>query len=353
MKNFVPILFALLFTLNANAQLIINTDQSLTDLVNDFILNGVSVSNITFNGNDTVSLGTFTNGNTTNIGINNGILLSTGDVHDAVGPNNSSSISTSLGLPGDIDLDAIAGCTTNDAAILEFDLIPTGNMLEYNYVFASEEYPEFVTSFNDVFAFFLTGPNPNGGTYNNQNIALIPGTTTPVSIYNINNGSTNTGPCVNCGYYIANDGGLTIQYDGFTVLLQVSVYVQPNQTYHLKIAIGDAGDSSYDSGVFLQSPSLKSSMVSVVEQINKDTKVSIYPNPIQPGSAISYTLYNNQDVNIEIYDMMGKKVSTLVNEAQTAGVYQFSLDEISNSGTYILKTSFGNNVKTQRFLFSK
>jgi len=310
--------------------------------------------------NDTVSLGTFTNGNTTNIGMNDGILLSTGNVHDAVGPNNTGSKGTSLNLLGDADLDLlIPSYQTNDASILEFDLIPTGNFLQFNYVFSSEKYPEFVGStFNDVFGFFITGPGLSG-LYNGNAINIAKIDTISVAINNINNGSTNTGPCVNCDYYISNGTGSTpeidstIQYDGFTTLLQASVYVQPNQTYHLKIAIADAGDGIYDSGVFLQSKSLKSSMVSVVEQINKDTKVSIYPNPAQLGSTISYTLYNNQDVNIEIYDMMGKKVSTLVNEAQTAGVYQFSLDEISNSGTYILKTSFGYNVKTQRFLFSK
>ncbi|MDP0953449.1 choice-of-anchor L domain-containing protein, partial [Klebsiella pneumoniae] len=80
--------------------------------------------------------------------------------------------------------------TTNDAAVLQFDFIPLGDTLKFDYVFASEEYNVYVGGgVNDVFAFLLSGPNPAGGNYVDANLALLPGTTTPVSINTVNNGS--------------------------------------------------------------------------------------------------------------------------------------------------------------------
>ena len=97
----------------------------------------------------------------------------------------------------------------------------------FRYVFGSEEYNEWVGwfSFNDVFGFFITGPNPMGGQYLNKNIAIVPGTENiPINILNINNGFSipgviPDGPCTNCEYYADNTGGLSLQYDGFTTIM--------------------------------------------------------------------------------------------------------------------------------------
>ncbi|HIF14547.1 MAG TPA: PKD domain-containing protein [Bacteroidetes bacterium] len=153
---------------------------------------------------------------------------------------------------------------TNDACILEFDVTPIGDTIKFNYVFGSDEYPEFINSFNDIFAFFISGP---GVPF--QNIALVPGTTTPVSISNVNNGMSNTGPCVNCTYYVNNGDGTTpgnnptVQYDGFTTVLQAVIKVTPCQTYHLKMAVADVVDGIYDSGVFLEQASISSNVVTL------------------------------------------------------------------------------------------
>jgi len=96
-------------------------------------------------------------------------LLTTGGATVAIGPNNSGSAQVSVNTPGDADLEALVNYTTFDASALEFDFIPTECMISFYYVFGSEEYPEFVgTQYNDVFAFLLTGPNPNGGMYNKK-----------------------------------------------------------------------------------------------------------------------------------------------------------------------------------------
>ena len=132
--------------------------------------------------------------------------------------------------------------------VLEFDFIPEQSELSFQYVFASEEYNEFVGSFNDVFAFFLDG----------ENIALVPGTTTPVSVDNVNNFS-------NAEFYKDNDPSdlgtptpFRVEYDGFTVVLTAQAVLEPGVPHHIKLALADAGDSALDSAVFLAASSFVS-----------------------------------------------------------------------------------------------
>lgn len=241
-------LFSVL-TFNTNAQLVVNTSLTPQQLVGDFLAGADSVFNVSYTG-AAMGIGTFSNGNTTNLGLNEGICLSTGDVTTIPAPaSNFATTSNSGG--SDLDLQAlIPGYTIYDASVLEFDFIPNGDLFMLRYVFGSEEFPEFVnSSFNDVFGFFVSGPGLNGPYTNNAvNIALIPGTTLPVSIDNVNNVIPSYPQ-----YYVDNQGlgGGTIVYDGFTTFLTAWCLVVPGQTYHIKIAIGDAGDQVYDSGVFL------------------------------------------------------------------------------------------------------
>ncbi len=161
-------------------------------------------------------------------------------------------------------LTSLAGTETQNAAILEFDFIPISDSVSFRYVFGSDEYPEFVgEGFNDVFAFFISGPG-FAGSYNMAQIPVVGGA---VSIDNINNGNANTGPCQNCAYYVNNGTGTTapedgsefyIQYDGFTTVMEAVAEVQCGETYHLRIAIADASDQQYDSGIFLEANSLQS-----------------------------------------------------------------------------------------------
>ena len=137
--------------------------------------------------------------------------------------------------------------------------MPHCDSLIINFAFGSEEYPEFVNQgFNDVFGFFVTGPGHDciPGFYNNTNVAQLPNGD-PVSIDNINDGyaagcpSSLPGPCMNCNYYTYNCTGTTIEYDGLTKPIYVSLGVCPCATYHWKFAIADASDCVYDSGIFL------------------------------------------------------------------------------------------------------
>ncbi len=186
-------------------------------------------------------------------GFNDGIILSTGLISDVVGPNNSDSTSWEFVTAGDAELTALSGFVTNDAAVLEFDFIPTEAGIAFEYVFASEEYNEYVgTQFNDVFAFFVNGVN-----------CAVVGPN-PVTINSINNGNPyGTTPNSNPQLYINNDlsdGGGTIdtEMDGLTRVLTCNAIVNPGVPNHLKLAIADASDWSWDSVVFLKSGSFVS-----------------------------------------------------------------------------------------------
>lgn len=241
------VIFIFSFITKSNAQLSITPGVTPAQLVNALLGGGLNVSNITLNCPSN-AYGTFANGNTTNIGLNNGILLTTGSAVNAIGPDNSTSSGTCNGTSSsDPQLTALEPLATNDPCILEFDMIPSCNTLQIRFVFGSEEYPEFVNGgFNDAFGFFISGPGPacQAGFYNNTDVATLPDNTTIVSIDNVNNIS-------NSAYYVDNTGGATIQYDGFTTVLTRSVTLCPCQSYHFKLAIADAGDCNYDSGVFV------------------------------------------------------------------------------------------------------
>lgn len=218
---------------------------------------GVTITGCSLVG-QTGQQGTFTGGVSAGIGIASGVILTTGAAQDAVGPNSSDSTTVNLPSGGDAQLNGLTGgFTTQDANILNITFTTTTGSLFFKYVFASEEYNEYVnSSFNDVFGFFLNGAN----------IALIPGTSTPVAINNVNCGYSASGGLPgtnpeNCDLYNNNDlnnGGpfFDIEYDGFTDVFTASATgLTAGFEYTIKLAIGDTSDGNLDSAVFLQANS--------------------------------------------------------------------------------------------------
>jgi hypothetical protein len=206
-----------------------------------------------------------------------GMLLTTGESSVASGPNDAGNktadVSSSTLVPpstgvltGDSDLAKITTGSVQHVSVVEFDFVATGGELNFDFVFASEEYREFslTASVNDVFGFFLSGPGIVGNspttpfTNNARNIALVPSTTIPVSIFTVNNGTATSPQCNNCAFYTDNGTGITpganpwIQYDGFTKVIRAYSTLVCGQTYHIKLAIGNVGDNLYDSGVFIK-----------------------------------------------------------------------------------------------------
>ena len=265
------------------AQLIITAHPNAQALAQRLVGDGVSISNVSFTGNPLMASFFLNRANRTNIGIDSGIVLTTGQAKtigndwgtDGNGIAAASTLEASgnWGLPGDNDLSiAVGNFNLEDACVLEFDFVPLGDSIKFNYVFSSEEYvPDYVCSFNDVFAFFISGPGITGL----KNIALIPNTNTPVSIFNVNDVQGGTCPN-NTQYYVDNRTNVFFTHDGHTVVLTAKEKVQPCQTYHLKLVLADSGDDMVDTGVFLQARSLSSNAFGITNLTQTDASGNSY-----------------------------------------------------------------------------
>lgn len=286
----------------------LTTTQTLTpqQLVQTVLLGGgVTASNITYTGN-TNAIAQFFATASTNLGIPSGVYISTGHASTAnalgpQGPNNSGGTGTNWSGPGDPLLNAVSGQTTYDAGVLEFDFIPTGDSVKFRYCFGSEEYPEYVNAgVNDAFAFFLSGPNPSGGNYTNKNIALLPGTSTAVSIDNVNGGLNST-------YYRSNSlNAIDSEFDGFTTVLYALEKIVCGQTYHIKIAIADGGDGVWDSGVFLEGGSFSSLPPLNVFTLNSNSNI---PDSVIVEDCNTYCAYFIRNGNLASADSFNLQVS--------------------------------------------
>lgn len=202
------------------------------------------------------AMGTFTAVGS-DLGLEKGLVLTSGNAGQIGGPGTFFS-SLGNGMPGDDDLDYLStingnGSASQDACIIELDVFAATDELTFEYVFGSEEYPEFVNStFNDIFTFLISGPGIVGDVNiaNQLNIATLPDGTF-VQINSVNGAA-------NWEYYRNNEEGTSVVYDGLTSdflgvkkSMTARADVEPCNTYHLKIAIADRGDSAFDSGVFL------------------------------------------------------------------------------------------------------
>lgn len=339
----------LLFTSSSLfGQLVVNDNVTATDLANQIVGSGVTVSNVQLRcGNE--GYGTFSNGNTTNVGLTNGILLTTGHADDAKGPNNEGNTTVNQGssFNGDADLDPLTPFSIEDVCSLSFDFVANSDYITVQYVFGSEEYNEYVcSSFNDLFAFFVSGPNPLGGNYANQNVALVPFSTLPVSINTINNGQPGQfGDAENCqslsnqAYYINNNNGTTIGYDGFTVVLTAQIAIIPGETYSFKFAIADISDSNLDSGVFIKANSFSvflcqagtinflPTSVATPYCINDGVAdiVKVTSNSVTPGENFNYLLVNEAGTIIALNETGEFNMSSY-------GEGEFNIYAISYSG---------------------
>jgi RHS repeat-associated protein len=218
-------------------------------LTTNLIGNGVQISNLSYTGHER-GVGIFRNGLAAGLDFETGIILATGDITNAIGPNTldiaDQKTSTAFGTPGDSSLSALLAGTgstvhtnTHDAAVLEFDLVTTNTLVVFDFIFGSEEYPEFAfDKFNDIFAIFINGTNA----------ATINGSSNRVSINSINH-------VHNSGLYIANSDGTNypgIEFDGFTTRLVAMASVVPLATNRVKLAIADVYDQIYDSALFIR-----------------------------------------------------------------------------------------------------
>ena len=256
----------------AEVNLSVTPGVSAQSLIRNTLIGGdcFDVSNITFTGNVN-SRGTFSNGQAS-INLAQGMVLATGTVAGLPGPNNAGNWSGGFGLnsPDDPDLAKLTSGNQYDVSTITFEFTPTAPVVNFDFVFGSDEYCEYAGStFNDVFGFFISGPGFNG----TQNIALLPNGA-PVAINNVNhlqnqqqyvnNNNFLFGGCFGYGQAAPN----FCQLDGWTKVLKATANVIPCETYTLKLAIADINDALYGSAVFLRANSFEAGEGAKVEVVN-------------------------------------------------------------------------------------
>lgn len=265
MKRILYIL--LLFSVTSFSQTITvdNTTNSPADLVNLLLGNScVAVSNISISSNQSVG---YFNQNGSSFPINEGIIIRNGLVINTQGPYvNNANLSSQLNTNTDVFLQNLSNSSgqsgpITDVAFLEFDFIPISNSFSFDFLFASNEYGQYQCGFSDVFAFVLT----NLSTGVSTNLAVIPGTSTPVTVKDIRNKLYNAGcesanPAFFSTYNPNNPGASTLNMRGHTVVMNASSAVLPNVPYKIRLVIGDYNGSSYDSSVFISGGSFTTTL---------------------------------------------------------------------------------------------
>ena len=295
------------------------TTLTPTQLADALVGSGVTVSNVTYTGAN-VAGGLFTGG-TGIVGFGDGVVLGSGNIANVVGPNVDDGITTDQRhgrrceprRPGRLRF------TTNDASVLEFDFVPDADKVFFEYVFASDEYNEFVnSSFDDVFGFFVNGTN----------CALVG--SDRVSINTINNGNPfGSDPKSHPELYRNNDledggGSINTEMDGLTVVLTCEATVVPNATNHMKLAIADTSDSVLDSNVFIKEGSLSTTPPggSTCGEVRGDGYLSTNPDfrfvfynvkyeegAAKPSGEISFTDLKNKQSKVKF---VSTSIDTLV-----------------------------------------
>lgn len=205
-----------------------------------------------------------------------GIILSTGDAQDftnffgSSNQSNSTSTNTS-GINDNAQLNAAAGANTYDAAILDVDFIPTSSLMTMQFVFSSEEYPEFQNSiYQDFFGVWING----------QEVQLA------VGDGDMDPGNINTANNINMYVDNTNDAYNT-EMDGFTITMTLTMNVIPNETNSIRIAIADVSDSGYDSNLMIAANSVQTDLVALTDSF------AVYPN----GTRVVDVLGNDVSAN--------------------------------------------------------
>lgn len=279
-----------------NAQFIsINDHKTPQQLIENTLVNSscVSVTNVSGTG-DTFTPGknsfAYFNAGTSNFPFTEGVVLTTSTSSSARGPYISNQGGGDVKWQGDFELNQILGINSINATVLEFDFVPLTDFLSFNYIFASNEYQSFFPCrYSDGFAFLIKEAGTNDEY---KNLAVLPGTDTPVSSINIRptiqpgydiNGDPYTGcPESNKHYFNGlNTNTSPINYAGQTIVMNAQTNVITGKKYHVKLVIADDDNRLYDSAVFLQSGSFSSKIDFGPDQ------TSLTSNPVCFGESIT------------------------------------------------------------------
>ncbi len=309
--------------------------------------NGVAFDNINFTGQD-YQIGSFYFPNYTgkSFEFESGMVLCNGDVRNAPPPRsgvcgpNGQNKSTETGSGSDDDLNKISipisGHVTEDRGVLTFDFTAIGNTMEFEYIFASEEYPEFVPGsiyinnsqvHYDAFCLLIKGPgiipdlNSNGGNLFSdayKNFATIG--SDPISIATVN-GTTNS------NYYFEDYCSNKFTFDGYTKSFKVQINVECGKKYSVKFAIGDVQDPRYDSYVFFKAKSFTGQ--------GNVGDITMSDGPYCKGSAVNLSIDGSNNYQYEWFNGSTNKQTTFI--ADNTGVEYWVKITDPSTGCFITK----------------
>ena len=220
-------------------ELPIDERASAFQMAETIFADDVQVVSASYSG-DRDSSGIYTNGDSVMPGVapgNTGVILSTGDADDITqsngDPNRSSSTSTNTwGQNGNPDFNAAAGAYTYDASYLDVDIIPQGDVLTFQFVFLSEEFPEYQT-----------------GIYQDFVGMWINGELVPLSIGDGDVDPNNLNAQSNANLYVDNTGDdYNTEMDGFTVTMSVTIPVNAGEVNSIRIGIADGEHPTVPGG---------------------------------------------------------------------------------------------------------
>lgn len=336
-KNTISVLLFALVIQFGNAQNI-SVDEGYTpqDLVEDVLINSTcaNVFNVSVSGGNFAtgekSFGYF-DGTGTTFPFQNGIILSTGKINNAPGPNSYlSDDGGNMGWNGDPDLnDALGLSNTFNATILEFDFIPLGNKISFDYIFSSEQYLSSPSSnqcnYTDGFAFLL---KRNGET-RYQNLAVVPGTNIPVKVNTVR-GSGTICPPANQAYFDAFNGtNHPTNFNGQTKVLKAESDVIPGETYHIKLVIADEGNYRFDSAIFLGGGSFNFGI-----DIGDDRLIAT-GNPLCPGETLT----------VDATQVGATGYQWFQNNVAIPGAMNATYN-ITSAGNYLVEINYGATCQT-------
>ncbi|MEQ6203000.1 Hint domain-containing protein [Sulfitobacter sp. HNIBRBA2951] len=267
---------------------------SALDMAQEIFGSGVTVTGATYYG-DIDSAGTYSGGDTTSPGVvpgNTGVIMSTGEAEDFTNSNGQSNQSnnTSTNTSGTNNFSPYnnaAGGTTYDASTLDVDFIPDNDTLTMQFVFSSEEYPEFANSiYQDFFGVWVNG------SFVEHDVG--DGTTAPFNISTDNN----------INMYIDNTSDdYNTEMDGFTITLTLTMDVNPGVTNSIRIALADVGDSQYDSNVLIAGGSVQTELVAISDDVN------VYPDGTTTLDVLSNDINNTSGTTLTITHINGQPAS--------------------------------------------
>jgi Ca2+-binding RTX toxin-like protein len=279
-------------------ELTIDTGATALDMAQTIFGAGVQVVSASYTG-DPNAAGIYSGAQTTIPGVttsDGGVILSTGTVDTFTNSDGSTNTNTvagagtdNAGVDGDTDLNGVSGQNTFDGAILTAEFIPDGDMLTMQFVFTSEEYPEYVNlNVNDSFGVWVNGQFVEATITASGNIAI--------DTVNQN---------LNQNLYQTNDADqFNTEMDGITYVLSFKAPVNPGEVNTIKIGIADGGDAVYDSNVLISADSIQTVALAF------DDTVQLTAN----SSRVVDVLANDRD----LYDS-GLTVTRIMGQPVAAG----------------------------------